>query len=288
MTNKFVLKLVASTFLSGAIATPALAAERELASYDFSGAAGTIPSGWTANTGFSLGRGYFEDSGRLDGNGKLVVSLVTYNSNSSHRTQFHQQGMKTNTTYSPPQGGYIRVTAKILIGHTQPGLVHGFFMYGERFVNSQRRQDELDFEWLTNETSLSSKNDNINVSSWNDWNISCGYNGTRYLNSCGQQTSQTVKAGKNTDGTAYQAYEMKWYSNGTIEFRVGGSTTTPVKTISGQVVPSGQALPVFLNSWAPDSSWTQAYNSGLVVASSNNTKRTYSMYVDELKIYSGT
>lgn len=266
-------------------AAPALAAETQLAAYDFSGASGTTPSGWVGNTGFQLGRGYFESPGRLNGSGQLFVDLRTYNTNRTNSSLFFQQGMRTSASYLPAANQYIKVTARIKIGHTQKGLVHGFFMYSDRTVSGQRRQDEIDFEWLTNATSTSSTNDDVNVSSWNDWNIACGYNGASYSSTCGQQTSQTVKAGANTDGSSFNNYEIKWFASGKIEFRINGSLK---KTISGQVVSAGQSMPVFLNSWAPDSSWPQAYNSGLSVTQTSSQSKTYRMEVDELKIFRGT
>lgn len=267
------------------VAAPAFAAETQLASYDFSGISGTMPSGWRGNTGFILGRGYFESPGRLNGSGQLNVDLRTYNTNRSNSNQFFQQGMRTNASYSPASKEYIKVTARIKISHTQKGLVHGFFMYSDRTVSGARLQDEIDFEWLTNDTSRSSTNDNVNVSSWNDWNIACGYNGSSFSSSCGQQTSQTVASGENTDGNTFNNYEIKWFGSGKVEFRVNGSLK---KTISGRLVPSGQTMPVFLNSWAPDSSWTQAYNSTLSVTQNSGQSKTYRMVVDELKIFRGT
>ena len=263
-----------------ALATPAVAAETRLATHEFNGAAGSVPGGWTGNTGFQLGRGYMETAGKMNGAGLLNVELRTFNS--ARGSLFYQQSMRTTATYKPGSRQYIAIRARVRINHRQKGIVHGFFLYGQRTDGSGRkRQDEIDIEWLTNATS-STGTDTINISAWRDWNISCGYNGSSYSSTCGRQKSTTVSSGVGVEG--WHKYEMKWFDSGKVEYYVDDKR---VGTMNGDWVPRDRGLPVFLNSWAADSSWSDAYNSGLVTTNRANNK-TYRMQVDWMTIDRGT
>ena len=262
------------------VSTAAMAAENTLDRFEFNGAANTVPSGWQMDGGgnrFDFGRGTIESAGKLNGGGALNVELRTYDAQAPSR--FYEQGMRTNKLYFPKAGNYISVRARIKINHNQPGIVHGLFFFKKWQTSPYARQDEIDFEWLSNETSKANP-DNVNVSAWKGWNAKAGYNSGNNTD-YGKQTSLTVNSKVAVDG--YHQYEMKWYRN-KIDFYIDNVL---IKQITDTNLIPTHSMPVFLNSWAPGNDWPDAYNSSLKTTGASGN-RTYQMQVDWLTVTEAT
>ena len=274
------MRKIATLLVCTALVMPSVgtAAETRLKTYEFNGANGTTPAGWEADgNGRVFGQGVVRSMGSHNGSGLLNVAVETYDSSG----KFREESMRTTDRWAPSAGNrtYITVRARVRINHTRTGIVHGLFMYTDWTENGRKHQDELDFEWLTKKSGPTNP-DTVNVSSWKRWNVNAGYN-QPYNSTYGMQLSESVASGVNTE--SFHKYEMKWYPD-KLEFYVDDSLRRRITNTN--LIPT-RAMPVFLNSWVPNSDWTDAYVAGLTPTNRANNK-VYNMQVDWLTVDRGT
>ena len=178
---------------------------------------------------------------------------------------FSGSSMRTKKSFSPGSNGKIVAEARININHNQRGIVHGFFFYSEYDRNNgvARRSHELDFEWLTNQTT-SGNNDKMLYSTWNNWyrpnpKYNQEYNNGHHMGAFKNSSVQT--------NYQWHTYKMEWKC-GSVEFFIDNVYQ---HGFYGDSVPCGEQK-LFLNSWVPSSDWSDAYYSGFKKGNQNSYK----------------
>lgn len=275
MLKKLFLTALAcsSLFLS----SNAMSADTRLFREDFNGKKGSsLSSTKWASESHTQGRGQFTSRGYINGNGQISLSVSNYNA--KKLGTFTQSLIKTKSTFGPTATKNIRIRWRAKINHNQKGIVHGAFLYRQYTQNNKSKSDELDFEWLTNDTAGTTKDDLL-VSTWYKWDRAAQkyeQNNTKY------GTHMSRKANYSGDTNSWHTYEMLW-SRSRVIYKVDGKKVYSFDNENN--VPKGK-MPIFINSWVPDSSWTEAYNGGYKATRSKSQRKFSSMLVDWVDVYS--
>lgn len=273
------LKQFATIILGGAVAfasIDAFSADKRLFREDFNGKRGSaLDSKKWGTESHEQGRGQFTSRGWINGNGQIAMSVHTYNPKKPGT--FAQSIIKTEKTFGPTSTKNIRIRWRAKVNHNQKGIVHGAFLYRQYISNDALKSDELDFEWLTNHTAGTSKDDLL-VSTWNKWDRAAQeyeQDDTVY------GTHFSREANFNKDTNAWRTYEMLWSRN-SVTFSVDGKKVYSFN--NSRNIPKGK-MPVFINSWVPDSSWAEAYNGSFKPTRQKSKNKTSSMLVDWVDVY---
>ena len=194
--------------------------------------------------------------------GAVFLPVDSYNPTGS---SFYGTEMRSNRTFkiktARKDGLILNITAK-LDQPIQGGVVGGMFLYGLKpdNVNHDEVDDvELVSNWLVAGSNLAQSN------VYSDEPVGAG----------APQTSALPNGGT-LDG--YHKYKVvctsqaiKWYIDGLL---VRTDTT---------IIPTG-TMEVRLNAWVPDSSWTAAYNGGIVPTSNTNDNQEFGVSVDKVVV----
>ncbi len=259
------------------IMTPSIAlADKKLFRDDFNGKKGSAVNSkvWGTETHVQ-GRGQFNSRGWINGQGQISMSVRTYNA--KKKGSFGQSLIKTKKSYGPSDTKNIRIRWRAKVNHNQKGIVHGAFLYRQYMENKKLKSDEIDFEWLTNHTA-GTKKDDLLVSTWYKWDRAAQkyeQNATKY------GTHLSREADYSSDTNAWRTYEILW-SKESLIFKVG--STEVYRFSDSKNVPKGK-MPIFINAWVADSSWQEAYNSSYKATKNAKANKTSAMLVDWVDVY---
>jgi|GEM_PF-3105500 len=268
--------IYASTLALIIMAPSAAFADKKLFRDDFNGKKGSAVNTkvWDTETHIQ-GRGQFTSRGWINGNGQLSMSVRTYNP--KKKGTFAQSLIKTKKSYGPSDTKNIRIRWRAKVNHNQRGIVHGAFLYRQYMENNKLKSDEIDFEWLTNHTA-GTKKDDLLVSTWYKWDRAAQkyeQNATKY------GTHLSRDANYSGDTNAWRTYEMLW-SKESIIFKVGSKEV--YRFSDSKNIPKAK-MPIFINSWVAASSWKEAYNSSYKATKKSKSNRTSSMLIDWVDVY---
>lgn len=248
---------------------------------DFSGVRGTPASSdrWIGES-HAQGRGQFEGVGELAGDGQ--VQVVVRDRHPTEPGKFFQQNMRTLGKFLPADGQTLEFRARLKIPHQRTGLVSSMFLYDEARVDGVKRTNELDLEWLSNQTPGKS-DDSVLLTSWADWNAGYPAYDVRDDPVHGTHASMTVGNGGATD--QWRIYVMTWTAN-EVEWFVEDPDGTR-EYLGGQygseVVPD-QAMYLHLNTWVPPTDWAAAHSDDLQLAAPDAATQTFAMVVDWIEV----
>jgi len=232
------------------------------------------PNKWrTYDSGYAYGRTQFGQQPVLaseSGASFLRLKLSTYNSNNNAAYP-----LKGTEMYSPDftlESGK-EFEARVRSNINQGGIVAAFWTYGRRgtWGTSSYAADEIDFEFLTNRT-----RDSVLFTSWNDWNASLW----NYNDGVHHDDAVAVVPGLNWGG--WNTYKVRWLGD-RIEWFINGV----LANTATQVVPN-DPMNVRFNIWAPDSSWSQAYDATLQGTTDSKAAAEYYLDVDWVEVRSIT
>ncbi len=151
------------------------------------------------------------------------------------------------------------------------GICYAFFNYRRRNFNYDRDQEEIDFEFLSNW--INNTDPYLQKQVWsNIWNGGA---------STGQQAGMPAVDGQthlNQDQTQWHIYKMRWV-NGRVDWLIDGAV---VRTETN-VVPDDQ-MAVCFNIWAPDSTWTTAYDASMTTTTASQVNKTNYFDVDYVRV----
>lgn len=274
MFKQFMTALVGSAIVLAS--TEAFSADKRLFREDFNGKRGSALSSskWATET-HEQGRGKFTSRGWINGNGQIAMSVHTYNAKKPG--SFAQSLIKTKQTFGPTHNKNIRLRWRAKINHNQKGIVHGAFLYRQYMQNDALKSDELDFEWLTNHTA-GTRNDELLVSTWYKWDRAAQeyeQDDTVY----GTHFSRVSNFNGDTNG--WHTYEMLW-SRDSVTYSVDGRKVYSFD--NSRNIPKGK-MPVFINSWVPDSSWQEAYYANYKPTRQKSKNKISTMLVDWVDVY---
>jgi hypothetical protein len=158
-----------------------------------------------------------------------------------------------------------RFEARVRSNAYPNGLVSSFFLYGYDGANA----DEIDFEFLSNETNDDASHPGGDPVLTNPWNESV------------QQPLLVPVAG--LDLSRWQTFRIYWYPGiHRIEWTwldpLGGETL--LRREDGVGFVPDQAMSLYFNFWAPDTSWPDAYHAGLQPANESGADQTYRYEID--------
>ena len=229
---------------------------------DFTGAA-LNTSLWNLGT-WTLGRTQLGNS-PVVANGIARLTFDTYG--------FRGTEIWSKQTFS--RGNGLDIEARVKLNNLPSGLVTSIFTYA--YDTTKGLSDELDIEILSKQVNNTTGGDPVLFTTWNDWNE---LNGVYQDGVHHWSFSQFFP---NFDVNQWHTYVIRW---------LPASGSTPPRTewiidgarvASSEMAQPDQDTPVRLNFWAPNSGWTDAYNSKLspARASKNNVRYYYDVdYVE--------
>lgn len=246
---------------------------------DFNGSAGSSPTQWVVETHWQ-GRGKFGQAGWVTGSGAMDVSVGRYNPEVPGTLR--QTSLRTVQSFQPSPGRVLdfRIRARVW-GQNQRGIVTAFFLYSQGQRNGAFRSDEADIEWLTN-AAANRSDDSILISTWHNWNRDDPHFGVDQHPQFGTQISRLEPVGFDIGG--WQTYTIRW-GNGVLEFfadQPNGQWRYIGGYYGGQVPTHPMHL--FVNAWAPDSSWPQAFDASLQPTSNAAQQAWHGMSVDWIEV----
>ncbi len=260
MNHQYTLESLESRRLLSAVITPLLTDGFDGSSVNFSN--WHIPA-YDPNGSTYLGRTQLRVSQnsaapKVSG-GAVHLTLDSYNPTSlAGNPSFYGTELISNQTYSVGTGLDIVVRAKFN-GPIPGGIVGGIFTYALKpgGVN----HDEIDTELLSNAL----RNVQSNV----------------YANEpLGAGTPLFSTLARGNDETLYHTYEMTC-TPGEVDWYVDGRL---VRTDKSRV-PAGP-MAVYLNIWAPDQGWANAYNSAIGPTAKARHNQQFGMDIDSVAIRS--
>jgi beta-glucanase (GH16 family) len=225
----------------------------------------SIPSETTDGSTF-VGRTQFAVSQnasppRVSG-GKVRLTLDSYNPTG---LSFYGTELISNKTFKikPGAGLVLRVRAK-LNAPIPGGVVGGLFLYMVKPDGVDH--DEVDTELESNQFDAGTNQVETNVYA-------------DQPQGAGSPLLTGLPLGGNLIG--YHTYEMRWYPGDGVSWYVDGKL---VRTES-DTVPLGP-MKVYLNLWAPDTSWPEAYNADIQPVSNPAKNVRFSMDVSSVLVKS--
>ena len=162
--------------------------------------------------------------------GNILIPIQTYNPRGE--SAFYGTELISNREFPLGQGLDIKVRAKISTTD-HPGLVGGVFLYTLK-PGSNTLHDEIDFEFLTN------RPDQVQTNIYGNEPLGLGHAEFRPF-------ATGLMSDWHTYEIIWTAAKVSWLIDG----KLVRSTT--------ENIPTG-AMQFYLNNWAPDHYWPQAYN----------------------------
>lgn len=205
-------------------------------------------------------------AGSTDGK-VAVLELSTNNPLDATNMSFLGTDLITKRNYAV--GGGIRMTTRMRVDAptaAQGGMVAAAFMYDVTRENPPGTlvRDEIDHELLTNNsTGATPHNTLTNV--WNDGDFASGGAGAFITNPAGFNIA------------AFHDYRTDW-SPSSVKYYIDGAL---VRTVTGGVVPD-DPMRAHWNFWAPDNTFTAAFNAGLAPTAAPGT--TYRVELDRVQV----
>ncbi len=188
--------------------------------------------------------------------GNVILPLQTYN---PRQVSFLGTELMTNREFSLGKGLDIIVRARISTAK-YPGIVGGIFLYALK-PGSDSLHDEIDFELLTNLPGQ------VQTNIYGNEPLGTGH--VRLI---------PYASGSIAD---YHTYEIEWRPN-QVSWLIDGKL---VRTATVRI-PTGK-MNLYLNAWAPDAGWPQAYSPAIQpAASATSNAALTSLCVDSVVIRS--
>lgn len=213
-------------------------------------------------TQFGLNPQFGADS---DGTKFVRIPLQSYNPYPLYTgKEFYGCQLVSRTRWDMGTG--IEYEARLRSNRLPPGLVLGFFSYGDAGTwNTTYQKTEIDYEFLT-----SQRSDSIWLNIWDNWNPD---------RRGPSQSSLTPVPGLNWNNNSWNTYKIRWYPDRT-QWWVNGylaRTETNVKP--------GSPMGVRFNLWAAGN-WSTASSSTLLAAKLPALNQNFSFDVDYVRVRS--
>jgi beta-glucanase (GH16 family) len=251
--------------MAGVFATPTRA--QVLFSDDFTNASLNTTSWGVGN--WQLGRTQLGNTPTMSG-GVASLTLDTYNP--SNTTLLRGTEIYSKQTFGVGASG-LDFEARVRTNMTAAGAVTSFFTYTGLGTPASPAQ-EIDYEALTKQIGQNK----VLATTWNNWTGASGqYNdGIHHKNNDPASSAGQTPAGVNLTG--WNTFRIRWLPNST-EWSINDvlfyQTTAAHPT---------DAMPIRFNFWAPDSSWTAAYDGGLTPATTLAGNTSYTYDVDYVRV----
>jgi hypothetical protein len=204
-------------------------------------------------------------AGSTDGK-VAVLELSTNNPLDATNMSFLGTDLITKRNYAV--GGGLRMTTRMRVDAAtaaKGGMVAAPFMYNVTRQNPPGTlvRDEIDHELITNNSAGPTDNTFTNI--WNDGNFASGGSG------------QTISNPVGFDISAFHDYRTDWTPT-SVKWYIDNAL---VRTVTGSDVPD-DPMRAHWNFWAPDNTFTAAYNAGLTPTAAPGT--TYRVEVDKVQV----
>lgn len=189
-----------------------------------------------------------------DSASQAIINLDTYNPTGF---SFYGTDVISNRTFKPGNGIIVTVHAKI----KQPvvgGIVGGIYFYDLIAGDTGTIHNEIDFELLTNDSNA------VNTNVYSNEPLGAGH-----------PVSSTI----DSPITCYHTYVIEWLPCEVL-WLIDGDTMRRSNIVP---VPT-DSMQFNLNMWAPDASWSAAYNGSIQPTSNPLSDLTWSMIVDSVRI----
>ncbi|MCX6879942.1 MAG: SUMF1/EgtB/PvdO family nonheme iron enzyme [Verrucomicrobia bacterium] len=213
---------------------------------------------------WTLGRSQLKDAPSIDQTtGTIVFRHHTYNPDHPG-SKFLSQEIATDQPFS--RGTGVEFSARIRMTSQPDGLVSGMFPY----LDAGGLKDEIDIEVLS-KMNPTLGGDRFDANSWND------FNGT-FPPAASQREHNTVTV-VGLDVEQWHVWTIRWLPN-RVEWLVDGRLVNPKPADPAQMVVPDQPMKLRFNLWAPESSWSEAYDPSLVPVSSEVLDSVAKMEID--------
>ena len=256
-----------------------LHAETRIFRDDFGGASRPVNADlWQGET-HAQGSGQFTGAGTRNGGGKAVLAVT--NPHPDDGSTFAQQVMRTKRTFLPKPGETLIFRTRLAIRHNQKGLVHSIFLYSSFMNGNILRSNEIDFEWMTNQTAGTTK-DKVLMTTWVDWN-----NKADTYDVVGSPVYGTHKAfnlSNRGDVATFSVYEIEWSLKRVAWYKIGPKGKRQLLgERKGKVYAPQKPMHLYFNTWVPGAGWVEAFDPNLTPAVGQPPQR-WPMLVDWVEV----
>lgn len=208
------------------------------------------------------------------GRGVLQPNLQSYNPTQlPNQPSFWGSEILSKQAFSPAPGHTLDIQLRAKLDAMPGGGVLGFFLYQ---VNPDGSHDEIDTELLSNQ--IASGGNQVETNVYANQPLGAGSPGSFALPSGGKLTGwhtyeMKLDAGLSTNGITITVPSVSWYVDGQ-RIRTEG-TTIPTRPMN-----------VYINFWAPDQGWPEAYNSAIQPTSDPNQNQVWTAAIDSVTVTS--
>jgi len=205
--------------------------------------------------------------------GRCVIEHHLYNNLDTNHTTFIGGEISTRTHYSFPATQAYLFEARVRCGVSEPpegnGLVSSFFVYGYDGAKS----DEIDFEFLSNETNAHSPNhDAVHLATWNE-----------------SEQTWVQQSPDGLDLTTWNTFRIYWYPQ---EPRVIWTWLDPLNdnaevdlyTETNPFYMPDESMDLYFNFWAATDAWTKAYASPPEPVSDPDLNQIFKYEIEYVKV----
>lgn len=167
----------------------------------------------------------------------------------------------------------IEFEARVRVNASPAGLVTSFFTYQAHQIDGEDFSDEIDFEFLSNQTAKPPPGGTpIQLTTYR------AFNNTRpNYEDANRINGQSVRV-KKINLNRFNTFVIRWLPN-RVEWLVNGRTVRVAQT----AVPE-QAMKICLNFWAPEKSWVEAFSDSLVPEETATKNRVFYYDVDYVEV----
>lgn len=199
-----------------------------------------------------------------DGTSFARLSLATHNPNPDKAGRFHLSTQITSLDRWNLDSG-LEYEARIRADHLPPGLILGFFAYGDAGAwRHTYQKTEADFELLTVQGG-----DKIWTHIWDNWNpLRAGEN----------DGSMHGSEGANWNDGSWNLFKIRWYPDHTEWI------CNDILIRDERAVRPGSPMGVWFNLWAPNPDWLDAYDPAVKAAPRAATSQSYFYDVDYVRV----
>jgi beta-glucanase (GH16 family) len=224
---------------------------------------------------WSMHRTRFGNTPAVSG-GSAALRLDTYNP-SAPGWQFRGTEILTKQKFARPWGKGLEFESRVRMRPMSNGLVTAMYGYAPVPYQAAGTTDEIDFEFLSNwVNSTSGASDRILMTTYDNWN----YKTSKYFDGVHHTDSRPVVSG--LDMNQFNTFTIRWLPSRT-DWLVNGRTI-----FSTTKAQADEAMPLKFNFWAPNTSWWDAYSSGLMPTSNPWANRSFYYDVDYATVRSIT
>jgi beta-glucanase (GH16 family) len=236
-----------------ALPSKPISSSRVLLRDDFSGS--TLDSSlWTVGN-WKLGRAQLGNTPIVNGG----IARLTFDTFGFKGTEIYTNRFFSRGTFGLEVEGRVRLNMPL-----PAGLVTSIFTY----IANSGKSDEIDIEFLTKQVNAAVSGAPIDFTTWNDFSDT--YSIPYY--------STQRKAISGLDVSTWHTYVIQWLPGKTVWWIDGVVVATDT-----QVVPDADTQ-VHLNFWAPESTWTEAYDASFQPTTDVSLNVRYYYDVDYVEV----